>query len=410
MTCNADSGLRIQLWSYNYAPEPTGIGPVSAVWAREMRALGHRVEVVAAHPHYPEPRWGSRRMPYRQRLDGIPVLRLPIWAARGSTSKRIRQELVYAATQAAAIPFLSTPDVVVVVSPSFPALLPAMVNASLRKVPWVLWLQDILPDGASSTGMVKSGPTLASARRLETAAYRSASRVVVISETFEENLLSKGVPMWKLRRIYNPATRVPGPLTDKADAPYIVTTGNIGASQGLAPLVREFQESDELRARGARWIITGTGVGVEELRALVDPRRVTLTGVLSDREFDAVLAGATLGVVTQRPDIAEFNLPSKLMNFMAWGLPTVAAVRPDSEVARLVSRSRGGWVADSASPESVVETISRVLTESDELEARGARARKFARAFFTPAATAEWFSDLISEILAPDQVEAGDAR
>ncbi len=28
---------------------------------------------------------------------------------------------------------------------------------------------------------------------------------------------------------------------------------------------------------------------------------------------------------------AEFNLPSKIMNFMAYGLPIVAAVHPDSE-------------------------------------------------------------------------------
>jgi colanic acid biosynthesis glycosyl transferase WcaI len=30
--------MRIQLWSYNYAPEPTGIAPISTVWAQAMRA------------------------------------------------------------------------------------------------------------------------------------------------------------------------------------------------------------------------------------------------------------------------------------------------------------------------------------------------------------------------------------
>ena len=49
--------LRVQLWSYNYDPEPTGIGPLSRVLAQALSQRGHRVEVVAAHPHYPEPRW-----------------------------------------------------------------------------------------------------------------------------------------------------------------------------------------------------------------------------------------------------------------------------------------------------------------------------------------------------------------
>ncbi len=74
--------MKIQLWSYNYDPEPTGIGIVSTVWARGLRDRGHQVEVVAAHPHYPEPRWGTRVLPYREVREGINVLRLPLWIGR----------------------------------------------------------------------------------------------------------------------------------------------------------------------------------------------------------------------------------------------------------------------------------------------------------------------------------------
>ncbi len=38
--------MRLQLWSYNYAPEVTGIAPVSEVWAQAMKALGHDVDVL----------------------------------------------------------------------------------------------------------------------------------------------------------------------------------------------------------------------------------------------------------------------------------------------------------------------------------------------------------------------------
>jgi len=69
------------------------------------------------------------------------------------------------AAQFAALPWLGRPDLIVSVSPSFPALLPAMVNARVRGVPWALWLQDILPDGASATGLIDSGGLLRSSRR-----------------------------------------------------------------------------------------------------------------------------------------------------------------------------------------------------------------------------------------------------
>src|ERR1700716_3616069 len=166
--------LRVQLWSYNYDPEPTGIGPVSRVLAEGLRDLGHRVDVVAAHPHYPEPMWGARRLPYRETRNGIEVLRLPLWVGRATTAERYRQELTYMASQFDALPALGRPDVVVSASPSFPALLPAIVNARVRRVPWLLWLLDVLPDGAASTGLVESGGVVALARWPRRAAPREA--------------------------------------------------------------------------------------------------------------------------------------------------------------------------------------------------------------------------------------------
>src|SRR6266536_5681128 len=154
-----------QLWSYNYDPEPTGIGPVSTTLAQELAACGWRVNVVAAHPHYPEPAWGRTLRPYREVRDGIEVLRLPLWIGRDTPGQRIRQELSYAAALAAALPLLgrpllARPDVVVSASPSFPALLPAMVHVAVRRIPWVLWLHDLLPDGAGATGQIDEGGAL----------------------------------------------------------------------------------------------------------------------------------------------------------------------------------------------------------------------------------------------------------
>src|SRR5688572_20193734 len=102
--------MRIQLWSYNYDPEPLGIAPVSRTWSLAMRERGHEVDVIAAHPHYPEPRWGWRALPYREEREGIDVLRLPLIPGRDSGKRRMLQELSFVASQSLAIPFLSTPD------------------------------------------------------------------------------------------------------------------------------------------------------------------------------------------------------------------------------------------------------------------------------------------------------------
>ena len=385
--------LHIQLWSYNYAPEPTGIGPVSTAWAGAMRDRGHRIEIVAAHPHYPEASWGRSFKPYRENRDGIDILRLPLWFGRSSPMARIRQELSFAAVQTAALPALRRPDVMVVVSPSFPALIPAMLRARVSRLPWVLWLQDILPDGASTTGLIGDGRAVKAARQLERRAYARASSVVVISESFERNLLAKGVPADKLHRVYNPATLAApsngGPPRGDARSLRLLVMGNIGHSQGLDELVRMFEEIDDPRAS---LVITGAGVAEDEVRAQIRSDRVQMLGVVDDARLNHELSQATAGVVSQRSGIVEFNVPSKLMNYMMRGLPVIALARAEAEVSRIVTEADAGWVVSDRTG-----LAAALLALRDEALRRrvGAAAADFAQARFSIEHFAEDFERAI---------------
>jgi putative colanic acid biosynthesis glycosyltransferase WcaI len=405
--------LHIQLWSYNYEPEPTGIGPVSSVWAREMRDRGHQVEVVAAHPHYPAPIWGRTLIPTREERGGIPVLRLPLWSGRATSAQRVRQELTFTASQTLALGALSTPDVIVAVSPSFPALLPAMLNARIRKRPWVLWLQDILPDAAIATGLLNGGPIFRLAQRLETAAYKSAERIVVISETFQENLLHKTVPEEKLTRIYNPATRrLGGPRAERIEhesAPRALAMGNIGHSQGLPELVRAFERSKEAASCGLRLVITGEGVAAGDVRRAITTDRVEMLGLVSEERLEAELRRATIGVVSQRSTHRDFNVPSKLMNLMAYGIPVVASVRLDSEAARIIHESGAGWVTDSSDPQEFVTATVSAARDRSAREQRGAAGWEFAERQFTPARACEQFERVLLEATRTNRISKDDA-
>ncbi|MFL5831929.1 MAG: glycosyltransferase family 4 protein [Solirubrobacteraceae bacterium] len=393
--------MKIQLWSYNYDPEPTGIGPLSTVWAHAMRERGHQVEVVAAHPHYPEPVWGRPLRPRREVRDGIPVVRLPLWPGRGSTAQRLRQELTFTAALSAASPLLGGADVIVAVSPSFPALAPVMAATRARRIPWVLWLQDILPDGATATGLIEDGRLIRALRRFELAAYRSARRVVVISNSFKANLLDKGVPADKIARIFNPAS-LPVQATSVGGRPVdgrlVMTMGNVGHTQNLVHVVRAFEASPELTSLGARFVLVGDGVAGADVRAAITTDRVQVTGVVGREQLQDHLQRAAVAVVSQQYDGHDFNVPSKLMNFMAYGLPTVAAVRPDSEVARIVAEAGGGWVTTGSDPVELGRQLAQALSDNAERARRGASAWEFARRNFTPESIAAQFEQVLAGV------------
>ena len=394
--------LRIQLWSYNYEPESSGIGPLSAVWARAMKARGHEIDVVAAHPHYPAPVWGRRLRPYREWRDGLRVLRLPLWAGRASAQERIRQEASFAAAMTLAAPTLGTPDVIIAVSPSFPALVPAMASARVRRVPWVLWLQDVLPDAALVSGILEEGTAIKLARRLEHAAYQSAARIVVISESFEENLRAKGVDPAKMVSSYNPASRtiLAAPRDEAAvDAATVLTMGNIGHSQNLVAVTRAFEQSAELRDLDAHFVMAGDGQAAADVRAAIRTDRVRVTGMLDSDALERELRRATVAVVSQGYEGVDYNVPSKLMNFMGYGIPTVASVRSNSEVARIIRRSGGGWVTPSSDATQAATQIAEALHDRNARKERGQAALEYARANFAPEQCAERFEAMLQDVV-----------
>jgi colanic acid biosynthesis glycosyl transferase WcaI len=371
------------------------------------------VEVIAAHPHYPEPVWGSRRLPYREVRNGIRVLRLPLWVGRASAAERYRQELTYLASQCAALPALGRPDIVVSASPSFPALLPAIVNSRLRGLPWLLWLHDLLPDGAAATGLVEAGRVLRMARWLERTAYREADLIAVLSRAFIDNLVGKGVSSAKIKLLYDPATRVPASGLSAGlpgESLRLLSMGNIGFSQGLAPLVEAFEASAAMEASQVRLIITGNGVAAESVREKVRSARVEMLGVVDDGRLETELQRADVALVTQLHKGAEFNIPSKLMNFMAYGLPVLAAVNPTSEVARIVQEAGAGWIVDSSTPERLPEQVAHILANRGEVTDRGHAAGAYANRHFTQAGFAERLDSALRETITRAAARTTDYR
>jgi colanic acid biosynthesis glycosyl transferase WcaI len=401
------SGRRLQLWSIYFHPELTGIAPATTLLARQLAARGWQIEVVAAHPHYPEPVWGRRLLPSREMIDGIRVTRVPLLPGRDTRTARLRQELSFTASLAAAAPFLGRPlmrppDLMLVGSPSFPALAPAIVNARARQIPMVLWLHDLLPEGAAATGILdEDSATVRASRRLERAAYRTAERIVVLSRSFEENLLAKGVPAEKVDLIYYPATL---PIPDErparalGDPPTVICMGNIGLSQGLAELVRAFEASEEMERRGVRLVIRGAGVAADEVRAEIRSERTQMPGLLGHEALAHELQRFDLALVTQSYEGTEFNLPSKLMNYMGHGLPVIAAVNPSSEAARLVCEAGAGWVVDSSHPELLPRAIADALDRPDEMNARGLAGHRYAVEHFSPDFFGSRFDRVLSEV------------
>ena len=124
-----------------------------------------------------------------------------------------------------------------------------------------------------------------------------------------------------------------------------------------------------------------------------------MPGGVDDDRLEEELQAATIAFVSQQYEGAEFNIPSKIMNFMAYGLPVLAAVNPGGEVARIVERADAGWVVDSSDPDSFPRKLAEILRAPAQIAARGRAAYQYAQHHFTQAGFAERFDETLREVV-----------
>lgn len=393
--------MKVHLWSMYYDPVPMGIGPVAAMLARQLSERGNDVTVIASHPHYPSADWGTSYRPRRSVRDGIDVVELPVYTQRAKGWQRMLCEVSYGAGQTAAALAPFKADVVVVALPSLMAVPGAAMYSRIHRVPWVAWLHDIVSSAAAATGLMDEGAALRMVRRLEDFAFRDADRVIAISQSFSRQLIDAGVPSDKVEKIYGGTSLEMGPRrTSQPENRSVLVIGNIGLTQNLAEFARAFQRSRPLREIGAELRVTGDGVAGDAVREVAADGHVEMLGVVPFDRLVEELDDARVAIVSQHPDVRDFNLPSKITTYMARGVPVFAVVNPDTEGAEIVRESGAGWVADSGDLDAACERLAAVLEDEPALARASDAGLAYAAEHFEAGAVAASFERSLLELVA----------
>jgi glycosyltransferase involved in cell wall biosynthesis len=224
-----------------------------------------------------------------------------------------------------------------------------------KKVPFVYNLQDIFPDSLVGTGLAKKDGLLWKiGRRIENFTYRNADKIIVISQDFKRNIMSKGVPEEKIEVIYNwvdqnavvEIPREQNKLFDMYSLDrskfYITYNGNIGLTQNmemLAEVAREFEQEGRddihfvLTGNGAYWdtLVTKLRGEKQEQRTQAPDGTETITfgniTLLPFQPYEDIAHVFSLGdasLVISKPGVGENSVPSKTWSIMSASRPVLA--------------------------------------------------------------------------------------
>src|SRR5258707_8589810 len=137
---------------------------------------------------------------------------------------------------------------VVVSSPTFFSIASAWLLARLKRARLVVEVRDLWPAIFVELGVLTNRRVIRLLERLELAAYAAADQVVVVSEGFRANLISRDVPPGKVHTIPNgvdparftPDTAAPAEVRARLGAgpadTLVLYAGTHGISQGLASI------------------------------------------------------------------------------------------------------------------------------------------------------------------------------
>lgn len=377
----------------NYAPEPTGIAPYTTELCEFLSLRGHRVTVATTFPHYPE--WKTHRA-YAGRWmltemrSGVTVKRKAVFLpGRAATWQRILYDTSLGLGALLSGLRGGKFDLVLGIAPPVQAGVTARLLSGLMRVPYVLWIQDLALEAAMSVGMMHDSTALRAARRLEKWTYARASKLIVISRGFVENLRSKGVlesaisylPGWVDTHFMGATPNGNGFRRAHAlrdDAFVVLHSGNMGAKQHLQNVL---SAAAQLRPQSEiAFVLVGDGSQKKDLMAQAQREHldnVHFLPLVPRVELPHLMASADLLLLNQHPDVIEAVIPSKLLTYMAAARPVLVAAHPDSEASRQVRAAKCGvWVAANQ-PKALANAVVGLARDERMRNLLGQRGRAF---------------------------------
>ena len=393
--------MRVVVVGINYPPEVAGIAPQTAALCRHLAARGDDVLMLTARPHYPAWRVsnGFRRQRFiREKCEGVRVLRLPsfIPTRPGALVHRLVYDASFAVAAALTALWLPRADVYLYVGAQPAAALATALVARIRRRPWVAKVADLAVNAATAVGMLRNPTLVRLLRTVEYATYKRADALLVLTEGFAEELTRHGLSEHKLHIVRDSedlASLIPTTVRQEArqrhgldpDRPLITHIGSIGRKQGLQVAVQAAVRD----LTGACWLFVGDGPEREFVERSAPAGRMRFLPFLPRRQLADVLAASDLALLTQRRQVIESVIPSKLITYMAAGLPVVASVHTDSEAARLIRKAGCGLVVEPETADALRDAVAELLADPARRRELGAAGRSFAaREFDRPTVVA----------------------
>ncbi len=393
--------MNVCFFNRSYWPDQAATGQLLTELAQDLvSGYGCNVSVVAGRALHAAaslsavaPAAGGRRESgwpvAHEEHDGVRILRAKgTLFGRRKFVGRAANYLTYFASAVAASRQVGPQDIVVSLTDP-PILGLAALRAARRTgARFVFLCEDIFPEVASLLEDFHNTTVNRTLDRINRRLVREADAIIALGDRMKRRLVEeKGAPADRVHVIHNWAdcdAITPG-LKDNAfarahglqDRFVLMHSGNVGLSQNLDLLVNA---ADELRSRERLVIaIVGDGARRPALEAVAKARGLTNVRFFPYQPKELLhesFATADAFLVSLKPGLEGYIVPSKVYGILAAGRPFVAAVDPSCEAAAIALEHDCGVVAPPGNPAALVSAIRALCDDPERARRMGENARR----------------------------------
>lgn len=383
MPASSAAPVRVCYFNRSYWPDHGATGQLLTELAEDLVATRRfDVTVITGYPATA----ANAALPAREVRNGVRIIR-----ARGTRlsprrfTGRALNYVTYFISALWAGVRLPRQDVTIALTD--PPIIGLAALAARPRHGMVFFCQDIFPEVAGLLEDFHSPAINVMLERLNRYLVSRAARIVALGETMRARLVDgKGADPAKITVISNWADTsaiVPSGKQNSFAAVHdleskfvVLHAGNIGLSQNLDVVI----DAAALLASRPDIVVLFIGDGNRKaaLEQQVAARGLSNVRFLPFQPRDQLrwtYASSDVCLVSLKPGLAGYIVPSKLYPILAAGRPYIAAVEALTEVAALTDRHRCGVVVEPGSATQLADAIKRLADHREEREAMGMRAR-----------------------------------
>lgn len=338
--------MKILFLTDNFPPEVNAPASRTFDHCREWVRAGNEVTVITCAPNFPQ---GKVYAGYKNKLlqtemmEGIRVIR--VWTyivPNKGFFKRTLDYISFSITGFLAGLFVKT-DLIVATSPQFFTALAGRTLHWWKHKPWVMEVRDLWPESIKTVGAMNDSLFIRYFEWQEMRCYRSATRLVVVTDSFRKKLIERGVPEEKIyvvkngvdKSLFRPMEKDASlvkelGLENKRVIGYIGTHGMAHKLDFILHCAKEMEDQDEFR-----FLFLGGGAEKENLVALKESlgcKNVIMLDSVPKAEVKRYISVLDVCLINlKKSPLFTTVIPSKIFENAAMRIPILMGVEGEAQ-------------------------------------------------------------------------------